>query len=162
MCWVLALILLVPLLVASVSVSSVMLGMSLIGIGTHQSWLKLTSLLFVGQCYYLCANDIHTEKDREMTPWGRLYSMITMPDVGFGSGPELTMFMTSLIALSHAPFEKTTIAFTSLAVVTLCIIEWKRRFEKSKQEASRRARRDKAPSAFDPPMSSGGAWYDGS
>ena len=135
MCWVMILIVLVPALVTSAGVSSALLGTtSVISITTHQHWLKLSSLLFFASCYYFSANDMHTERDRMMTPWERMYSLCTMGDVGMGSGPELTMLLAGLIALSHAPVQSTKIAISSLAVLALCIMEWKRRLHCEKRK----------------------------
>lgn len=140
MCWVLALIILVPILVGSVGLSSVLLGTSVISITTHQNWLKLSSLLFVITCYSLSANDVHSERDRLMSPLERIYDLLTMNDVGFGSGPEITSFLVTLIALSHAPIKPNVIAMTSLAVIALCFMEIKRRVTGEKDLVRRQRR----------------------
>ena len=109
------LVLLVPAMLTSVSLSSLILlcGGS---IDLHRNWVNASAVLFVGSCYYLSSNDIHSACDRDKGVIDHVQSLINMPDVDFGSGLELLTLICVVIALAYCQLDNKATAIATLGV----------------------------------------------
>jgi hypothetical protein len=120
MCWVIILIGLVPLLLASAGVSSAVLFLGG-SISTHRAWTVISVLLFIGTCYRFAANDNHTMEDRKRTPLNIIGELVTMPDVGLGSSLEIGALLAILISLAYSRMDNKKVAIGTMIAVVLYV-----------------------------------------
>ncbi len=121
MCWVIALVIYVPLLLVAYLTSSVALYLNVAGINLHRIVVTAASVIFAWQCARMHLSDQHGNSKPT------LRGLLNGNDVGVGSTKEMLLFMGVVVGLTFTSFPPSRVAVFTMTIILLYVgVIWQR------------------------------------